>query len=223
MDYLATNTDDNSHQAGSPHSYRDVFSNTKILRTVIIVLSLLVIVLVIVICVITGKNDTCKQKPNDNASNSFQPIRDSERITPLNNDPFCQFPFPYTSVHVMKCFLHKGGEYTVNSIFDTPAQVTRMCATNVTKYHYKLDCASSLGYNCNQVCSEHCDLDCTDDCTEFSITISLSGILVLEISDNCLQNDGYIEIWNATLHRMGKQERQSQKHRDSEHKDITRK
>lgn len=123
----------------------------------------------------------------------------------------------------MKCFLHHGGEYTVNCVFDTPAQVTRMCATIVTKYHYKLDCASSLGYNCNQVCSENCDLDCTDDCTEFSITISLSGILVLEISDNCLQNDGYIEIWNATLHRMGKQERQSQKHRDSEHKDITRK
>ncbi|XP_071153155.1 uncharacterized protein [Mytilus edulis] len=212
MAYRATGTDDNPlqiHQAGCPPSCRDVFSNIKVLWTVVTFLVVLLFALVIVICVIKGKNDTCIQKSKENTSNSFQPIRDSKRIKPLNNDPFCQFPFPSTNVHVMKCFLPYEGEYTVDCVFDTPAQVTRMCVTNVTNYHYKLDCTSSFGYTCNQVCSENCVLDCKDDCSEFSITIHLSGILVLEISDNCLRNDGYIEIWNATIHRIGKHKGQN--------------
>ncbi|XP_063420207.1 uncharacterized protein LOC134705399 [Mytilus trossulus] len=129
MAYRATGIDDNPlqvHQAGCPRLYRDVFSNIKVLWAVVTFLVVLMIALVIVICVIKGKNDICIQKSNDNASN------DTKKITPLKNDPFCQLPIPRTNVHVMKCFLLYEGEYTVNCVFDTPAQVTRVCATNVT-------------------------------------------------------------------------------------------
>ncbi|CAC5365045.1 unnamed protein product [Mytilus coruscus] len=223
-EYCATDTDDNPHQAGTgdnqakrPCSYCDLFSNIKILWTVIAILSVLLIVLLIVIGVITDK------KPNDNNSNCFQPKRDSERITRPNNDPICQFPFPCTNVSFMKCFLPYKGQYTVNCVFDSPAQVTRICALNDTNYHYKLDCASSFGNNCNQVCSENYTLDCKDECTQVSITIHKSGILLLEIGDSCLPNDGYIEIWNAMIHRRGKRERQSENLRNREQKYITRK
>lgn len=208
----------NQLTTSGPRSCRDSFSNVRFLRTVTVALFILLIGLTIAFIVTRGKNDSRQLKPNASNTSCLQGAEMCDPNTSPSNDPFCQFPFPCKNVSYMKCFLPYKGKYTVHCVFDLHGQVevTRICSINDTYYHYKLDCASSFGNNCNQVCSGNCTLVCKDDCTQFSVTIPKSDILLLEIGDNCLHNDGYIEIWNATIHRKRKRESQSQSQRNKE-------
>ncbi|VDI78066.1 Hypothetical predicted protein [Mytilus galloprovincialis] len=109
----------------------------------------------------------------------------------LHREPFCQFPFPRSQVSFMKCFLPFKGEYTLKCDFH---EVKRVCSLNETEYHFKFDCAGTDG-NCSPVCFENC--------TQYSITIPTPSILLLEISDSCIEEDGHIAIWNASILKIG--------------------